>query len=197
MNDSLSVVPGWRDESRPERWSDLGSSPPDLTSKAARSPSPTSGQDAGDQSGCGRLIGQVGSDFVKVHSRLSRGCLLRGRRGGKETRVGFRRARAGLSDDRRGLRCRGQRSLEHTYGIPSICSAEEREALKPAHPIQRFLGSCAESDPTPDFRRLAANGTWVVPTLTVTYAVSQLPDTILPNDSTNRYRSAALRRLRR
>jgi imidazolonepropionase-like amidohydrolase len=139
-------------------------------------------------------LARLGVDFVKVHNRLSRASYLAIADEVKRRRWVF----AGHLPDSVTIveaADAGQRSLEHLIGFPSICSDAEREALKPAHPIQQFMGACAATDPTPDFMHLAASGTWVVPTLTVMYAVSQLPDTVLSNDSTNRWRSRELRRL--
>ena len=141
-------------------------------------------------------LAKLGVDFVKIHNRLSRasyfaiadevrkrGWVFAGHLPDSVTIVEAAEA--------------GQRSLEHLFGFPSICNAEEQTALKPAHPIQRFLGTCAAADPIPDFRRIARTKTWVTPTLVVNYPVAVLPDTVLGSDSTNHYRSVALARLMR
>ena len=141
-------------------------------------------------------LARLGVDFVKIHNRLSRASFFAIAEEVKKRGWVF----AGhLPDSVTVVEAAeaGQRSLEHLFGIPSVCRPDELEALKPAHPIQRFLGACATSDPTADFRRIANATTWVTPTLVVGYPISILPDTILPADSTNRYRSAALRQFQR
>ncbi len=141
-------------------------------------------------------LAKLGVDFVKVHNRLPRAAYFAVAEAARRHRMAF----AGHLPDSVTIveaSDAGQRSLEHLFGFPSVCSTEERESLRPAHPIQAFLGTCATQDPLPDFKRLAANGTWVVPTLTITYPIGLLPDTILGSDSTDRYRSKGLQRLQR
>jgi Amidohydrolase family len=139
-------------------------------------------------------LAALGVDFVKVHNRLSRAAYFAIADEVKRRGLTF----AGHLPDSVSIveaSDAGQRSLEHLFGFASVCSPEERAALTPVHPVQRFLGGCADTDPLPGFRHLAANGTWVVPTLVVMRSLALLPDTIQPADSTNRYRSPALRQL--
>ncbi len=195
MNDSFPVVSGWR--SRIAAGSLMGprivASGPYLEGGWVPIPhllakSPEAGRAGVDS------LAKLGVDFVKIHNRLSRATYFAIADEVKNRNWVF----AGHLPDSVTIveaSDAGQRSLEHLFGFPSVCTAEERTALKPAHPIQQFMGVCATTDPTTDFKHIAKNGTWVVPTLTVMYGVSRLPDTLLPNDSTNRYRSVALRRL--
>jgi hypothetical protein len=137
---------------------------------------------------------KLGVDFIKVHNRLSRASYFAIAEAVKARGMVF----AGHIPDSVTIveaSGAGQRSLEHLFGFPSVCSDSERAALAPQHPIQRFLGLCAEGDPTADFRQVAANGAWAVPTLVITYPLGMLPDTVLGSDSTLKYRSAGLRRL--
>ena len=139
-------------------------------------------------------LAKLGVDFVKVHNRLSRESYFAIAEAVKKHGMVF----AGHVPDSVTVveaSAAGQRSLEHLFGFPSICTDSEKVALQPKHFIQRFLGKCADGDPTADFKQVAANGAWAVPTLVVTYPVGQLPDTVLGSDSTNKYRSPALRRL--
>ncbi|MEO8450616.1 MAG: amidohydrolase family protein [Gemmatimonadota bacterium] len=141
-------------------------------------------------------LAKLGVDFVKIHNRLSRATYFAIAEEVKKRGWVF----AGhLPDSVTFVEAAdaGQRSLEHLFGIPSVCAPEEVAALKPAHPIQSFLGACAESDPTPGFRHLAQVGTWVVPTLVVNYPVAILPDSVLGSDSILKYKSAALAKLER
>ena len=133
-------------------------------------------------------------DFVKIHNRLNRASYFAIAEAVKQHGLTF----AGHVPDSVTVveaSAAGQRSLEHLFGFPSICTDSEKVVLQPKHPIQRFLGKCADGDPTADFRQVAANGSWAVPTLVVNYPVALLPDTVLGSDSTNKYRSPALRRL--
>jgi len=137
---------------------------------------------------------KLGVDFIKVHNRLSRASYFAIAEAAKAHGMVF----AGHVPDSVTVveaSAAGQRSLEHLFGFQSVCSDAERAALAPQHPIQRFLGLCAETDPTADFRQVAANGAWAVPTLVITYPLGMLPDTVLGSDSTLKYRSAGLRRL--
>ena len=139
-------------------------------------------------------LAKLGVDFVKVHNRLSRASYFAVAEAARKHGLVF----AGHVPDSVTVveaSAAGQRSLEHLFGFPSICTEAEKAALQPKHPIQRFLGTCADGDPTPDFRKVAANGSWVVPTLVVNYPVAMLPDTVFGSDSTIKYRSPALRRL--
>ena len=137
---------------------------------------------------------KLGVDFVKVHNRLSRGSYFAIAEAVKKHGLVF----AGHVPDSVTVveaSAAGQRSLEHLFGFKSICTDSERVALAPRHPIQRFIGTCADGDPTADFKQVAANGAWAVPTLVITYPVGLLPDTVLGSDSTLKYRSPSLRRL--
>jgi hypothetical protein len=137
---------------------------------------------------------RLGVDFIKVHNRLSRASYFAIAEAARQRGMVF----AGHVPDSVTVveaSAAGQRSLEHLFGFPSICSDAERVALAPKHPIQRFLGTCADRDPTADFKQVAANGAWAVPTLVINYPVALLPDTILGSDSTLKYRSPGLRRL--
>jgi hypothetical protein len=139
-------------------------------------------------------LAKLGVDFVKVHNRLSRASYFAIAEAVKERGLVF----AGHVPDSVTVveaSAAGQRSLEHLFGFKSICTDSERVALAPKHFIQRFMGVCAEVDPTADFRQVATNGAWATPTLVIMYPVSLLPDTVLGSDSTLKYRSAGLLRL--
>jgi hypothetical protein len=195
MNDSLQIIRGW--QPRIANGSLIGprivASGPYLEGGPVPIPyllvkTPEQGRAAVDS------LAKLGVDFVKVHNRLSRASYFAIAEAVKQHGLTY----AGHVPDSVTVveaSAAGQRSLEHLFGFPSICTDSEKVALAPKHPIQRFLGGCAEKDPTADFKQVAANGAWAVPTLVVTYPVGQLPDTILGSDSTNKYRSAGLRRL--
>ena len=195
MNDSLPIIRGW--QPRIANGSLIGprivASGPYLEGGPVPIPyllvkNPEQARAAVDS------LAKLGVDFVKVHNRLSRESYFAIAEAVKQHGLVF----AGHIPDSVTIveaSAAGQRSLEHLFGFKSVCTDAERADLAPKHFIQRFLGTCADSDPTPDFRKVAANGAWAVPTLVVTYPVGQLPDTILGSDSTLKYRSPALRKL--
>ena len=195
MNDSLEIVRAW--QPRIASGSLIGprivASGPYLEGGRVPIPyllvrTPEQGRAAVDS------LAKLGVDFVKVHNRLSRESYFAIAKAVKQHGMVF----AGHIPDSVTVveaSAAGQRSLEHLFGFPSICTDSEKVALEPRHPIQRFLGTCADRDPTADFKQVAANGAWAVPTLVVTYPVSMLPDTVLGSDSTDKYRSPALKRL--
>lgn len=141
-------------------------------------------------------LARLGVDFVKIHNRLSRASYFAI---ADEVRKRHWVYAGHLPDSVTIVEAAeaGQRSLEHLFGFPSVCAESEAAALAPAHPIQRFLGACAATDPRESFRAVGRAGAWVTPTLVVNYPVATLPDTVFGSDSTNRYRSPALLRLQK
>ncbi|HJU74255.1 MAG TPA: amidohydrolase family protein [Gemmatimonadaceae bacterium] len=79
----------------------------------------------------------------------------------------------------------GQRSQEHLSGFPNECSAADSVAFAPALPLQRFLlGTCTPEPQGPVYSRIARNGTWVNPTLTVQVPVATLQAAAPPGSAT-------------
>jgi imidazolonepropionase-like amidohydrolase len=195
MNDSFSVVSGWR--RRIAAGTLVGprivAAGPYLEGGWVPIPhilvkTPEAGRAGVDS------LAKLGVDLVKIHNRLSRASYFAIADQVKKRGLTFG---GHLPDSVTIVEAAdaGQRSLEHLYGFASVCTDEERAALKPAHRVQEFMGACAEKDPRPDFAHLATKDVWVTPTLVVMKAVAELPDTVFASDSTNRYKSVALRKL--
>ena len=88
----------------------------------------------------------------------------------------------------------GQRSLEHLSGFQNVCVGDDSAAVAPATPIQRFLlGTCAREEQGPTYARLAANHTWVTPTLIVQTEIVR--PGFVPNDSLLHYFNDSLQAL--
>lgn len=92
----------------------------------------------------------------------------------------------------------GQRSEEHLSGFPNECTADDSAAFAPALPLQRLLlGACTREPQTPVFARIAANGTWITPTLTVQTPLAELRPPAPPGSETASYYSDSLLALMR
>jgi imidazolonepropionase-like amidohydrolase len=135
----------------------------------------------------------LGVDFIKLHSQFKREVFFAAARRARERGIPFtghipRSITAIEASDS------GQRSLEHLLQIPSPCTAAESLSLAPRFQVQSVLNRCTSSDVGPVFARLAANGTWVVPTLVAAYEVAHWPKRDLPGDAWARYLPDTLRR---
>jgi hypothetical protein len=88
----------------------------------------------------------------------------------------------------------GQRSLEHLTGFPNVCAGDDSAVIAGATPLQRFLlGACTREAQGPTYARLAANHTWVTPTLIVQTEIVR--PGFVPNDSLLHYFSDSLQAL--
>ena len=88
----------------------------------------------------------------------------------------------------------GQRSLEHLSGFPNVCAGDDSTVIAGATPLQRFLfGDCTREEQGPTFARLAANHTWITPTLIVQTEVAN--PGVVPNDSLLHYFGDSLQAL--
>jgi len=87
----------------------------------------------------------------------------------------------------------GQRSEEHLSGFPNECTTADSTAFAPALPLQRFLfGTCTREPQAPLYARIAANGTWITPTLTVQMPLAELMPAAPPGSETASYYSDSL-----
>jgi hypothetical protein len=127
---------------------------------------------------------KLGVDFIKVHNALSPPAFFAVARAARARGIVF----AGhvfppvtplqASDS-------GIRSQEHLSGFPNECSAEDSVAFAGALPMQRFLlGGCTREPQTPIYQRIARNGTWITPTLTVQLPLADLEPTAQPGSAT-------------
>ena len=88
----------------------------------------------------------------------------------------------------------GQRSLEHLTGFPNVCAGDDSVVIAGATPLQRFLfGPCTREEQGTTFARLAANRTWVTPTLIVQTEIAN--PGVVPNDSLLHYFGDSLQAL--
>ena len=87
----------------------------------------------------------------------------------------------------------GQRSLEHLSGFPNTCAGDGSAVIAGGTGLQRFLlGACSREEQGPTFARLAANHTWITPTLVVMTEV--VNPGVVPNDSLLHYSATRSRR---
>ena len=92
----------------------------------------------------------------------------------------------------------GQRSEEHLSGFPNECTTEDSSTFAAAIPLQRFLfGNCTREPQAPVYARIAANGTWITPTLTVQVPLAELMPAAPPGSETASYYSDSLMALMR
>jgi imidazolonepropionase-like amidohydrolase len=112
-------------------------------------------------------LARLGVDFVKVHNGMPPAAYFAVAREARRRKMVF----AGhvfrpvtplqASDS-------GQRSLEHLSGFPNACAGDDSAVIAGGSPLQRFLlGACTREDQGRTFARLAANHTWITPTLIV------------------------------
>jgi imidazolonepropionase-like amidohydrolase len=88
----------------------------------------------------------------------------------------------------------GQRSLEHLSGFPNVCAGDDSAVIAGGTGIQRFLlGACTREEQGPTFARLAANHTWITPTLIVQTEI--VNPGVVPNDSLLHYFGDSLQAL--
>jgi len=88
----------------------------------------------------------------------------------------------------------GQRSLEHLSGFPNTCAGDDSAVIAGGTGLQRFLlGDCTLEDQGATFARLAANHTWITPTLIVMTEV--VNPGVVPNDSLLHYFGDSLQAL--
>jgi imidazolonepropionase-like amidohydrolase len=88
----------------------------------------------------------------------------------------------------------GQRSLEHLSGFPNVCAGDDSAVIAGGTGLQRFLlGACTREDQGRAFARLAANRTWITPTLIVQTEV--VSPGVVPNDSLLHYFGDSLQAL--
>ena len=132
-------------------------------------------------------------DFVKVHSAVPRDAFFTAAREARARHLVFAGhlssgvTVAEASDS-------GQRSLEHLLGFANRCTAAESIATAGIDALRRAVfGRCSTADPTPIYRRIARNATWVTPTLTAGYEFAILPERALPADTLARYIPDSLR----
>jgi hypothetical protein len=127
---------------------------------------------------------KLGVDFIKVHNALSPPAFFAVARAARARGIVF----AGhvfppvtplqASDS-------GIRSQEHLSGFPNECTAEDSVAFAGALPMQRFLlGGCTREPQSPIYQRIARNGTWITPTLTVQLPLADLEPTAQPGSAT-------------
>lgn len=138
-------------------------------------------------------LAALGADFVKIHSRLPREAVfetLRAARARKLPVAGH--VSSGVTIEE--VSDSGQRSLEHLLGFENTCTRAESLSFARVHPLFRYLmGECTSRDLGRVYRRLAANGTWVTPTLAPQWEFAILPETKLPADSLSHYVPRGLR----
>lgn len=92
----------------------------------------------------------------------------------------------------------GQRSQEHLSGFPNECTTTDSTAFAGALPLQRFLlGACTRELQQPLYARIARNGTWITPTLTVQVPLAELRAPAEPGSATAEYYSDSLLALMR
>jgi hypothetical protein len=92
----------------------------------------------------------------------------------------------------------GIRSQEHLSSFPNECSAADSTAFAHALPLQRFLlGGCTREPQTPIYTRIARNGTWMTPTLTVQQPLADLVAVAQPGSETAAHYSDSLLALMR
>ncbi len=138
-------------------------------------------------------LARLGVDFVKVHNGMPPAAYFAVAREARRRKMVF----AGhvfppvtplqASDS-------GQRSLEHLSGFPNVCAGDDSAVIAGGTPLQRFLlGPCTREDQGRTFARLAANHTWVTPTLIVQTEV--VNPTVVPNDSLRHYFGDSLQAL--
>jgi len=138
-------------------------------------------------------LARLGVDFVKVHNGMPPAAYFAVAREARRRRMVF----AGhvfppvtpleASDS-------GQRSLEHLSGFPNVCAGDDSAVIAGGTPLQRFLlGTCTREDQGRTFARLAANHTWITPTLIVQTEV--VNPGVVPNDSLLHYFGDSLQAL--
>ena len=88
----------------------------------------------------------------------------------------------------------GQRSLEHLSGFQNVCVGDDSAMIAGGTGLQRFLlGGCTSEAQGPTFTRLAANHTWITPTLIVMTEI--VNPSVVPNDSLLHYFGDSLQAL--
>ena len=138
-------------------------------------------------------LARLGVDFVKVHNGMPPAAYFAVAREARRRKKVF----AGhvfppvtplqASDS-------GQRSLEHLSGFPNVCAGDDSAVIAGATGLQRFLlGPCTREDQSRTFSRLAANHTWITPTLIVQTEV--VNPSVVPNDSLLHYFGDSLQAL--
>lgn len=156
-----------------------------------------------------RALKKRGADFIKVYSKLPRPAFLaivdEARKEGLAVagHVPESVSAAEASD-------LGMKSMEHLYGIPQACSADEDKLRKDELDALARLDNAAavgllrrsavkaldgyrEDKARALFARLARNGTWQVPTLTVLRSLASLDDDRFTRDPRVKYVPAYLR----
>jgi imidazolonepropionase-like amidohydrolase len=129
---------------------------------------------------------QLGVDFIKVHSQLTREVYFAIARRARERGMVFaghvpRAVGAWDASDS------GQKSIEHLLAIPLPCTPSESISLAPRYPVQGALGRCSSQNQEPLYARLARNQTWVTPTFVAQVEVAGWPGRALPGDSLAHY----------
>jgi hypothetical protein len=137
-------------------------------------------------------LAKLGVDFIKVHNALTPPAFFAVARAARARGIAF----AGhvfppvtplqASDS-------GIRSQEHLSSFPNECTTEDSVAFAGALPLQRLLfGRCTREPQLPVYERIARNGTWITPTLTVQQPLADLQPTAQPGSATAAYYSDSL-----
>ncbi len=138
-------------------------------------------------------LARLGVDFIKVHNGMPAAAYFAAAREARRRGMVF----AGhvfppvtplqASDS-------GQRSLEHLSGFPNSCAGDDSTVIAGGTGLQRFLlGACTREDQGPTLARLAANHTWITPTLIVQTEIVR--PGFVPNDSLLHYFGDSLQAL--
>jgi len=140
---------------------------------------------------------KLGVDFIKVHNALGPPAFFAVARAARARGIVF----AGhvfppvtplqASDS-------GIRSQEHLSAFPNECTTQDSVAFAGALPLQRFLfGGCTREPQAPIYERIARNGTWITPTLTVQQPLADLEPTAQSGSATAAHYSDSLLALMR
>jgi imidazolonepropionase-like amidohydrolase len=138
-------------------------------------------------------LAALGVDLVKIHSRLPREAVFETLRAARARKLPVGgHVSSGVTIEE--VSDSGQRSLEHLLGFANTCTQAESLSFASVHPLFKSLfGECTSRDLGGVYRRLAANGTWVTPTLAPQWEFAILPETTLAADSLRHYVPSALR----
>ncbi len=138
-------------------------------------------------------LASLGTDLVKIHSRVPREAVFAALREArlKHMRTGGHVSYGVTVEE---VSDSGQGSLEHLLGFINRCTPAESLRFAGIDPFIRIVfNGCTSRDQTPVYRHLARNGTWVTPTFTAQYEFAILPSTALAADSLAHYVPDTLR----
>lgn len=137
-------------------------------------------------------LARLGVDFVKVHNRLTPEVIAEVARSAQRHGLTFA-GHVSLPTTPLEAARLGQRSQEHLYAFPNVCTRADSLVIAAAWELQRYImGECTSVSQEATYAALARERSWVTPTLGVQRGLAEMRPLIVRGDSTAQYYSDTL-----